>query len=545
MTKRAILYARVSTDEQAEKGYGLPGQLDAMRQYAARNGFEIMQEFQEDYTGRVALAERPEGKKLTALLADSRQVDAVIAHRVDRIARDSFFARLAVRDWLKRGLDVHTCDVGRIDDDNGIVFTIMNWQGNDDYKKIIANTSRGRNTKASQGKVVGTARPPYGYRFIKDANGKTIAFEIYEPEARIVRLIYTWYVRGDEHGKQLTLMGVAMRLSGMGLLSPRQNNKRAFSKTAWMSSTVRFILSNETYCGVWHYRKVDKSGGQVHYRDASERIAVSVPAIVGREIWERAQARREYNAKMSKRNSKREYLLRCRVRCGCGRAMVGVMARGKAGKEYFYYACGASDQQVETHQTICSQKVVRCERLDNFVWESVKELFSDPDRLRADLKRAQQAELGAQDPRRDEIQAVENFIRQAEAEIDEIAVALRKASGRVGESLKKQMDDANARYDSYITRRAEIQKELGARKLTDDTLKDIVDYAKDVRLGIDKADFATKQKILESLDVRVKVDGDKAQVSCVITDSTSSTISCRTRSANCWRIANRRQTWRN
>ena len=61
--KRAVLYARVSTDEQAEKGYGLPGQLDAMRKYAAQNGFEITGEFQEDYTGAVSFAERPEGKK--------------------------------------------------------------------------------------------------------------------------------------------------------------------------------------------------------------------------------------------------------------------------------------------------------------------------------------------------------------------------------------------------------------------------------------------------------------------------------------------------
>lgn len=31
MNKRAILYARVSTDEQAEHGYSLAAQMDAMR----------------------------------------------------------------------------------------------------------------------------------------------------------------------------------------------------------------------------------------------------------------------------------------------------------------------------------------------------------------------------------------------------------------------------------------------------------------------------------------------------------------------------------
>jgi DNA invertase Pin-like site-specific DNA recombinase len=39
--KRAILYARVSTDEQARSGYSLAQQLEAQRDYAAREGYEV------------------------------------------------------------------------------------------------------------------------------------------------------------------------------------------------------------------------------------------------------------------------------------------------------------------------------------------------------------------------------------------------------------------------------------------------------------------------------------------------------------------------
>jgi hypothetical protein len=42
--KRAILYARVSTQEQATKGYSLAQQLDALRAYATREGHEILEE---------------------------------------------------------------------------------------------------------------------------------------------------------------------------------------------------------------------------------------------------------------------------------------------------------------------------------------------------------------------------------------------------------------------------------------------------------------------------------------------------------------------
>ena len=42
--KRAILYARVSTDEQARSGYSLAQQLEALRAYAAREGYEVLEE---------------------------------------------------------------------------------------------------------------------------------------------------------------------------------------------------------------------------------------------------------------------------------------------------------------------------------------------------------------------------------------------------------------------------------------------------------------------------------------------------------------------
>ncbi len=42
--KRAILYARVSTDEQARTGYSLAQQLEALREYAAREGLQVLEE---------------------------------------------------------------------------------------------------------------------------------------------------------------------------------------------------------------------------------------------------------------------------------------------------------------------------------------------------------------------------------------------------------------------------------------------------------------------------------------------------------------------
>jgi DNA invertase Pin-like site-specific DNA recombinase len=42
--RRAVLYARISTDEQARSGYSMAQQLEALRDHAAHEGYEILEE---------------------------------------------------------------------------------------------------------------------------------------------------------------------------------------------------------------------------------------------------------------------------------------------------------------------------------------------------------------------------------------------------------------------------------------------------------------------------------------------------------------------
>ena len=43
MSKRVALYIRVSTEEQAKSGYSLPEQLRTLSEYAARQGWEVVE----------------------------------------------------------------------------------------------------------------------------------------------------------------------------------------------------------------------------------------------------------------------------------------------------------------------------------------------------------------------------------------------------------------------------------------------------------------------------------------------------------------------
>ena len=82
-----VLYARVSTDKQAEKDLSIPAQLQAMRDYARQHGWIVVEEFLEPG----ASAKTTERPALQQLLSKVRNRDSdigvVLVHKIDRLGR--------------------------------------------------------------------------------------------------------------------------------------------------------------------------------------------------------------------------------------------------------------------------------------------------------------------------------------------------------------------------------------------------------------------------------------------------------------------------
>ena len=79
---RAALYARVSTEEQAEEGYSIDAQLGAMRACAAGKGWDVAKEYVDaGYSARSD--SRPDFK---AMIADAkaRRFDVLLVHTAER-----------------------------------------------------------------------------------------------------------------------------------------------------------------------------------------------------------------------------------------------------------------------------------------------------------------------------------------------------------------------------------------------------------------------------------------------------------------------------
>ncbi|MBI4672794.1 MAG: recombinase family protein [Chloroflexi bacterium] len=525
MTKRAILYARVSTDEQADKGYSLPSQFDAMRKYAAQQGFEIVAEFQDDYSGATPIEHRPEGRKAYAML-QSGAADVIIAYTIDRFVRppedgDEWEMPILIRGLAKLGKEIHTCDIGKLKTDfvNLLLVVIGAKSAGEERRKIRERSMRGKRAKVKSGKVLGI-RAPYGYRHVRDQNGKTITFEIDEATARVVRLIYRWYVKGDEHGKRLSDRAIALRLSEMGVIAPgalQRGIQRKRGKTFWNHAMIGNILTNEVYAGTWRYG-IDTS--EQTKRENWESVSVSVPAIIDRETWERVQAQRTRSKELAKRNVKRDYLLRGMIHCGlCGYYYAGNSIRKNILGEWIrYYRDEWYKVRHINTDGRCANKSIRADAIEADVWDEIRELFQDLDRLWNDLKAAQREEDDQLGHIHEKIEITDEFIRKAERDADKTASALKEAEkgGAVYKSLKRDEAEVNARLEELNKQREKLMTQLGERKITDESIEAIMEYARNVRAGIDNATFEDKRRTLETLDVQVTITQGKYHVACIL-----------------------------
>ena len=102
--KRAILYARVSTDEQARSGYSLAQQLEALKDYAAREGLQVLEEVSDPGQSGASL-ERPGMDRVRDLVA-AGGVSLVLAQDRDRFAREPAYHYLLRKEFEEYGTKI-------------------------------------------------------------------------------------------------------------------------------------------------------------------------------------------------------------------------------------------------------------------------------------------------------------------------------------------------------------------------------------------------------------------------------------------------------
>jgi len=183
--KRAILYARVSTDEQARSGYSLAQQLEALRAYAAREGYEVLEEVVDPGVSGASL-ERP-GMDRVRDLVSAGGVYVVLAQDRDRFAREPAYHYLLRREFEEHGTKIRALnDRGDDSPEGELTDGILDQLAKYERAKITERSRRGKLRKAREGKIVAGHTPNFGFRYNASRDG----YEVDEEKMAVVRRIF-------------------------------------------------------------------------------------------------------------------------------------------------------------------------------------------------------------------------------------------------------------------------------------------------------------------------------------------------------------------
>jgi site-specific DNA recombinase len=410
--KRTILYARVSTDEQARSGYSLAQQLEALRAYASREGYEVLEEVVDPGQSGASL-ERP-GMDRVRDLVSAGGVSVVLAQDRDRIAREPAYHYL-----LRKEFEEHGCKIRALNDrgddspEGELTDGVLDQLAKYERAKIVERSRRGKLRKAREGKVVAGHTPNYGFRY----NASRDSYEVDEEKMAVVRRIFRMVA---VEGK--TTHGVARTLEREGVPNPgggRYWYKRRIKMMilddvyrprtlpevdALVAPEVAARLDPDKLYGIWWFnrrrttttqvavagpegRKYKKKSS-VAYKEKNEWIAVPVCGSgIPLEWVDSARTAIAGYRSSSKLGGRFWELSGALMRCGvCKRAMEPVdrYYRTRSGKKgvICYYRCREANRRKEACP---NNKSIRSDKAHPDVWDLVAGLLSDPERLRKGL----------------------------------------------------------------------------------------------------------------------------------------------------------------
>jgi site-specific DNA recombinase len=408
--KRAILYSRVSTAEQARSGYSLAQQIEALRAYAAREGYEVLEEVSDPGQSGASL-ERPGMDRVRDLVAGGG-VYVVLAQDRDRFAREPAYHYLLRREFEEHGTKIRALnDRGDDTPEGELTDGILDQLGKYERAKTSERSRRGKLQKARQGKVMVGPRVKYGFKLNRTRDGLLVDEDKMQVVRRIFRMV------GSE-GHSMNAVFKTFERERIPTPGGGKRWDRAFFRVAILddvyrphtyeeveelvSPEVAARLDREQLYGIWWYNRLrvrtrqvsePSENGRRYRREArftvkpkEEWVAVPVPySGIPREVVDAARAAIKDNRVPSK--AKRRFwqlsggIFRCYM---CDRSLATRSIWSPSGKFYHhYYSCPSHNRG--GNDACPNRKNRRAVDVEEPVWELVSGLLKDPERLRAGL----------------------------------------------------------------------------------------------------------------------------------------------------------------
>jgi site-specific DNA recombinase len=293
------VYCRVSTDEQAQEGYSIRGQVEKLKSYISAKSWSVYDVYLDEGISGKNITERPAINRMIEDIVKGN-VKNVLVFKLDRLTRsvadlvqliDLFKVYGCAFNSLTESIDTSTAS-GRM------FLKIIGIFSEFERENIGERIRLGKERKAKEGWT--TAAPNVSYGYDRD-KGEKIQ-RVNEEEAEIVRRVFDMYVH-----QNMSLRQIACTFNQEGI-----TRKKGNPWTTWM---VGSCLQNCNYAGRVRYSILD----QERYFETEGKH----DAIISEELFEQAQQlmAKTKAAAPTKRPTEKNYFLGF-LYCGiCGHRM--------------------------------------------------------------------------------------------------------------------------------------------------------------------------------------------------------------------------------
>ena len=512
----AAIYARVSSERQKEE-HTIGSQILALAERAQDEGFTVPDQWifqDEGYSGATLV--RPGLERLRDLVCEG-QVEKILIYTPDRLSRKYAYQVLLIEEFSRHGVEVAFIKSPQAKTpEEQLLLQFQGMIAEYERAQIAERTRRGKRYRAKQGIVNVLCGAPYGYQYIKKTETSSAYYKVIAEEAEIVKTVYRLYVED----------GLSINAIARWLNEHQVPTRKRIS--LWERSTIWAMLRNPAYQGTACFgktRTVERkkitrplrqrggfsprcSANQECPRD--EWIEIPVPAIIGKDLFQLAQEKLEYNKKYSLRRTLEPTLSQGMLVCkSCGYAYYRTSTRTSKRKIY-YYRCLGSDNYRFSKGPVCRNRPVRQDYLDGIIWQNVVELLSNPDLVKAEIDR-----------RIKEIQSANPTKRRKES--------LEKESLRLGNSLQRLLDayqedlitieELRDRMPRLRKRQQTLQSELASLEcaLTDQRsvlqlATNIESFLEQLRSAANTLSVVERQKVLRLIVKEILIDDETVTI---------------------------------
>lgn len=372
--KRIGAYIRVSTERQVE-GYSIDGQITQIEQFCQFNGYDLV----DIYADRGISGKSMNRPALQRMLQDAKngKLDCVIVYKINRLARNTSDLLTIVEELHRQNVEFFSLSE-RMEVKNStgkLLLNILASFSEFERNTILENIYTGQHQRALEGYYQGNI--PLGYSNIPD-NKKELM--INQHEANIVNYIFESYAKGHGYRK----------------IANALNHKRYVTKKGnpFSISAVTYILSNPFYIGKIQFAKY-KDWNDKRRKGLNDKPVIAEgkhSPIIGKDLWDKVQARKKQVSKKPQVHGKGTNLLTGIIfceKCGAAYAASNTTNTLKDGtkKRIRYYSCSNFRNK---GSKVCSANSVRADVIEKYVMDQILEIVKSDKVLKQVVERVNQ-----------------------------------------------------------------------------------------------------------------------------------------------------------